>query len=241
MPSFKSPVVRRLLVAIAVVAALASTAVFALPGPAACLAVSVLPLQRLANGALIDSASSADPQRYTSLIHDARSRITKAFGAPAAQPIVVFFSQPHGIGPFKLSGYGSTQFIGSRACLFMGPQGHNTDVLAHELMHSELHHRVGPWQRMVNIPTWFDEGLAMQVDHRSRYDLSPQAAQTASAVRALTTPSAFGQGDEATVVHHYGAAKATVAAMLAKASPATLYARLARIRDGASVDTAFAP
>jgi hypothetical protein len=234
-------IARRIALSMALVLILAIVAVFALPGPTACLAVSALPLHKLANGALTDSAASADPQRYTALINDARSRITHAFGAPAAQPIIVFFTQPRGIGPFKLNSYGSTQFIGSRACLFMGPEGHNTDVLAHELMHSELHHRVGPWQRMVNIPTWFDEGLAMQVDHRSRYDLSPQAAQTASAVRAMTTPSAFGQGDEATVVHHYGAAKATVAAMLAKASPATLYARLARIRDGASVDTAFAP
>jgi hypothetical protein len=232
---------RRIATGLVALCALVATAVFALPGPTACLAVSLLPLHGLADGALSDGTSAVDQQRQSALLREARSRISAAFGAPVSQPIVVFFSHAQGIGPFKLNSYGSTQFIGSRACVFMGPDGHTTDVLAHELMHSELHHRVGAWQRMVQIPTWFDEGLAMQVDHRSRYDLSPQAAQTADAVRSLSTMSAFSRGDEPTVVYHYAAAKATVAALLAKADPASLYARLARMREGASFDLAFTP
>ncbi len=232
---------RRIATGLVALCALVATAVFALPGPTACLAVSVLPLHGLADGALSDSTSAVDQQCQSALLRDARSRISAAFGAPVSQPIVVFFSHGQGIGPFKLNSYGSAQFIGSRACVFLGPDGHSVDVVAHELMHGELHHRVGAWQRMAHIPTWFDEGVAMQVDHRSRYDLSPQAAQTADAVRSLNTVSAFSRGDEATVVYHYAAAKATVAALLAKADPASLYARLAQMREGASFDLAFAP
>lgn len=241
MPNLKPFIVQRIAAGLVVLLALAATAVFAAPGSTACLAVSALPLHRLADGLWADSASASDQQRYGALMSDARSRITAAFGAPEAMPIVVFFNQPKGIGLFKLNSYGSAQFIGSRACLFIGPDGQSVDVVAHELMHSELHRRVGAWRRLAEIPTWFDEGVAMQVDERSRYDLSPQAAQTADAVRSLSTVAAFSRGDEATVVYHYAAAKATVAAMLSKARPATLYARLALIRDGASLEAAFAP
>jgi hypothetical protein len=220
---------------------LAATAVFAAPGPTACLAVGVLPLHRLVDDSLVDRLSASDEQRYAALMADARSRITVAFGAPEAKPIVVFFNRSEGIGLFKLNSYASAQFVAHRACLFIGPNGQSVDVVAHELMHSELHHRVGAWQRMVNVPTWFDEGVAMQVDHRSRYDLSQPAAQVADSVRSLTTMSAFSSGDEATLVYRYAAAKASVATLLTKVGPSTLYSRLSLIRDGVSLEIAFAP
>jgi hypothetical protein len=241
MLSLTPRMIRRFAAGLAAFWVLAATAVFAAPGPTACLTVSALPLHRLSDGSFADKLSASDAQRYAALLGDARSRITAAFGAPEAKPIVVFFSRSEGIGLFKLNSYASAQFVGHRACLFIGRDGQSVDVVAHELMHSELHHRVGAWQRMVNVPTWFDEGVAMQVDHRSRYDLSQQAAQAADAVKSLTTMSAFSSGDEATLVYRYAAAKATLATLLAKVDPTTLYSRLSLIRDGVSLEVAFAP
>ena len=42
----------------------------------------------------------------------------------------------------------------------------NEDVLAHEMCHDELQERLGYFTSKFEVPTWFDEGLALQLDHR---------------------------------------------------------------------------
>lgn len=39
------------------------------------------------------------------------------------------------------------------------------DVVAHEMAHAELAHRIG-YRRANQLPDWFEEGLALQVDER---------------------------------------------------------------------------
>ncbi|WP_332368176.1 hypothetical protein [Spirosoma telluris] len=43
--------------------------------------------------------------------------------------------------------------------LILGPDGNNTDVIAHELCHDELFARLGWWRVKRQIPQWFNEGL----------------------------------------------------------------------------------
>jgi hypothetical protein len=43
------------------------------------------------------------------------------------------------------------------------------DMLSHEICHSELFSRIGFINSIREIPTWFDEGVAMQVDYREEY------------------------------------------------------------------------
>lgn len=231
MPAIK----HKLLVAtFAVVLASATTFALALPGPTACLLIGVAELHKLSDGSFTESESEVDQQRYVQLTRDARARIESTFGAVESNPILVFFDQPDGFGPFKLNAYGSTQFIGSRACVLVGPKGQNVDVVAHELMHAELHHRVGYLKRFLQLPTWFDEGVAMQVDYRPRYSLSPNDVQDTDYVRGLTTFSTFFEGDERAVVRNYASAKFVVASWLSKAGSTSLYLRLQRMRDGES-------
>lgn len=208
-------------------------AVQAWSAPAACLLVGLADLQRLPDGSLTDNPSPADQARYQQLTREARARIAATFGPVSAEPILVFFSRPEGFGPFRLNPYGSTPFIGSRACVLVGPQGQNVDVLAHELMHAELHHRVGYRQRWLEIPTWFDEGVAMQLDYRPRYALPPEAVAGGD-VRSLSSFSAFFGGDEQRVVRNYAAARRVVAAWLEKVGAASLYAHLERLSKGES-------
>jgi hypothetical protein len=103
-------------------------------------------------------------------------------------------------------------------------------------MHAEIHHRVGYLKRFLQLPTWFDEGVAMQVDYRTRYSLSPQDSQTADYVRDLTTFSSFFKGDEQAVVRNYASAKQVVASWLSKVGTTSLYARLQRLKNGESFD-----
>jgi hypothetical protein len=216
------------------------TSTVALPAPTACLAIGAMNLHRLPDGALTDSPLPEDQQRFVELARAARARIASTFGPVASTPVLVFFTHPDGIGPFRLNSYGSTPTIGGRACVMVGPNGQNIDVVAHELMHGEIHHRTGYWQRWLRLPAWFDEGVAMQVDYRSRYALSEQDASGADAVQKLNTFSAFFSGDAKTVVYNYARAKYVVASWLHRAGVKSLYQRLERMKRGESFAEAMA-
>jgi hypothetical protein len=47
--------------------------------------------------------------------------------------------------------------------------GMDLDIIAHEYSHGEFVNRIGFYNRTFKIPTWFDEGLAMQNDYRDYY------------------------------------------------------------------------
>jgi hypothetical protein len=218
----------------AVVLASVTTFAFARPGPTACLLIGLVDLHRLSDGSLTRSELEANQQRQVQLTRDARARIESTFGSVESKPLLVFFDQPDGFGFFRLNAYGSTQFIGSRACVMVGPKGQNVDVVAHELMHAEIHHRVGSLAYFLKIPTWFDEGVAMQVDYRPQYSLSPHDAQNTAYVRDLTTGSTFFKGDDLTLTRNYASAKHEVASWLSRGGSKFLYSRLQHIRDGQS-------
>ena len=64
----------------------------------------------------------------------------------------------------------------------------NVDVLAHELTHAEVHTRIfhGGISFDLPIPTWFDEGLAIQNDYRAQYSYQTWLSITDNGV---TVPS----------------------------------------------------
>lgn len=43
------------------------------------------------------------------------------------------------------------------------------DIISHEWSHGEFGKRIGFFRKLYKIPTWFDEGLAMQNDYRDYY------------------------------------------------------------------------
>ena len=53
----------------------------------------------------------------------------------------------------------------------------NVDILAHELTHAELHTRLSE-SAQKKIPTWFDEGIALQNDYREQYSFETWVKQT---------------------------------------------------------------
>jgi hypothetical protein len=234
--------IKRSLVVFSIAFAVVSVNTFALtlPWRSTCLLVAGAELRANADALLNGKGSAVDQQRHDQLVRDARARIEATFGAVESKPILVFFSDPSGYGTFKLNAYGSTQFIGSHACVMIGPKGQNVDVVAHELMHAEIYHRVGYLKRLLQLPTWFDEGVAMQVDHRPRYALSAQNEPHPDYVRGLTTFSSFFSGDEQAVVRNYAAAQQVVASWLSRVGRDSLYTRLQRMKNGESFREIFA-
>lgn len=219
----------------------AATLAVAAPDAAACALVATRAFSSLSDGSQVEPASSAqDPAAYLSLLSGARARIGTTFDAPRATPLVVFFQDPQLFWPLKVNVYGSTSFVGSRTCVLVGPEGHNLDVVAHELMHAELAERVGYWQRLTDIPTWFDEGVAMQVDLRSKFDVPQRPAIDTSYVRQLTSNWRFSDPDGELLTRNYASAKAEVAHLRDGMGAHEFLQRLDRMRKGERFAAVFA-
>ncbi|WP_124948817.1 hypothetical protein [Sulfuriferula thiophila] len=231
------PIRRRTLLASAIATTLIGLAAYAFanPGVAACAIIGTEPFVPLLDGTLVESGSSAqDNAAVLQLLSLARTRIQNTFGVPRAKPIVVFFNNPRAFWPLKLNEYASTSFAGTRACLIVGPKGQNVDVVAHELMHAELFDRVGFWGRITQVPVWFDEGLAMQVDFRPKYILAGGATPKTKSVKTLDAARDFFVSDNDLLTWNYSAAKVEVAQWLAEVGNSSVYGRLSLIRAGAS-------
>lgn len=101
----------------------------------------------------------------------AQARVADLFGNSNSQPIVRCTKQT--LLGLDVS-YGRTNFAPLLpAVILIGPEGENVDVIAHEWVHAEVSLRLGFLKRAISLPTWVDEGLAMQVDQRQDY--SPRA------------------------------------------------------------------
>jgi hypothetical protein len=198
---------------------------YANPGVAACI---------------ISNSNQTHSEINNQLLSESRVKIQNTFGAPRSKPIVIFFNNPSAFWPFKLNEYASTQFFGSKVCVMIGPKGQNPDVVAHELMHAEISDRIGGnWRRVTQLPVWFDEGLAMQVDFRSRYILRDGAGAETKYVRALRSVNQFFVLDDELLTKNYASAKVEVALWVSEVGNLSVYGQLERIRTGQPFDAVF--
>lgn len=229
----------RIVIALAGLSSIGLTALAAVrPEAAVCLSIGLRDLDRLADGTLVERQINEVQRREVMALQErARSRIAGFLGAAAVQasPVVVFLDDPGALWPARYNRYASASFVGARACVVVGPDGRNLDVVAHELMHAELFERVGPWQRAFSIPTWFDEGLAMQLDHREKYSL-PEPGVPTSSVRTLDSAAEFFVNSDPELTRHYAFAKAEIGKWLARVGPGRLAERLDRIKSGEDFD-----
>ena len=128
---------------------------------------------RWVHAAVVVASSTADESCAPELVLAARERVRDFYSEVKSNPWVVCLDGPRlGLG----RGVGSTNFApGLPSILILGSDGANIDVLAHEWSHAEFAERVGVISRTYIYPTWFDEGLAMQVDLRDTYGLAALA------------------------------------------------------------------
>lgn len=184
-------------------------------------------------GIIICALANSSEQVSTAhrhLLNTASARIDSQFGAPQATPVVLFFDSEDEYWPLHPNTYGSTSFIGAQSCVIIGPHGQNIDVTAHELMHAEIAHRTGYWRRWAAMPIWFDEGLAMQVDFRPRYELTDDAPRASMA--SLQSGRDFFVADDERLTHHYASARAEVADWINSVGAKNVYTELNKFARG---------
>lgn len=99
----------------------------------------------------------------------ARNRIAWFWGSRRGQATLIYCPNQTDYEQYCDGGEGAGCSLGlpwGDSYLILGPDGNNTDVIAHELCHDELFARLGWWRVKRQIPQWFNEGLALMVDYR---------------------------------------------------------------------------
>lgn len=99
----------------------------------------------------------------------------------------------------------------------------DVNILAHEISHTVLHRKIGWYKYIFKIPTWFDEGLAMQVDDRDYYSIDSLLKKKANGlalpdVTKLTSRKEFLSGSNEEVMLNYSVAKYVISEWLKKNS-----------------------
>lgn len=212
------------------------------PHSAACAVLGAMPLEHLPDGTLADAGlSGAERRAVIEQRAEALRRIAATFGPARAHPIVVHISKPGAMQPFHYNSFGSTDFLPGRTCIVLGPDGRNVDVYAHELFHAEIAHRAGFWQRWRQMPVWFDEGMAMQVDYRSDFVL-PQRVTNAGGhpIWEKATAASFFAVPPDQLTRNYAQARQVIAAWLDRTGRKNFYSRLSEMRRGKNFDEIWA-
>lgn len=96
----------------------------------------------------------------------ARLKVQRFWGNPEANPHLIVCAHEGQFRSICRQSEGAGCSLGTPMGSWVILLEKDTDVLAHELAHSEMMHRWGYWSTRLKIPTWLEEGIALQVDDR---------------------------------------------------------------------------
>jgi hypothetical protein len=123
------------------------------------------------------------------LINDfekSKTKILEYFDEIRVTPTIIFVQSPKALNRYAQNQTGQTYYMYWGNYIVIGPKGFNEDVIAHELMHSELRER---FRNKNLVPVWFDEGLAMLVD--DRYSIKNTYEMNFDVLESLKNRGAF--------------------------------------------------
>jgi len=110
------------------------------------------------------------------VIKQSHDRLEKFWGNIENSAIIVLSDNPENLSKLGLNANSiltsTFVFNGAKSYIAVNIDRVDTDVLSHEMSHAELHARIyeGRYSTSQLVPVWFDEGLAMQVDYREKYN-----------------------------------------------------------------------
>ena len=117
------------------------------------------------------------------------------------------------------------------------------DILAHEITHAELRARLTA-RAQGKVPTWFDEGLALQNDYRERYSEEQWISQTGNgknviAPEDMDTPAEFYAGEAEDRRFRYLNAKHELDRWMAAHGQQGLLELIEKLNNGEDFDMAY--
>jgi hypothetical protein len=157
------------------------------------------------------------------MLTEAKRRVSGLYGPLRARPTLIV-SDAATMGRFSDTPTAVTHYQPAGAFTAFGPRGQNVDVIAHELAHAELLARIGFPKLVFCVPTWFDEGLAVQFDLRPAHDQHTFLRRVAQGwpvppLSALADHAHFFAGPRSVVRFHYAVARVAVDAWLDARTP----------------------
>lgn len=117
-----------------------------------------------------DALHGEDARAYAELVVAGRLRAEEWFGPLQNQATIVVVHDNDlrlNLGMPQPFTWNPLEQGNQRA--YVGPRGLSVDVIAHLVAHAEIKARAG-LDRWPDLPAWFDEGLATQVDRRAFLD-----------------------------------------------------------------------
>lgn len=193
---------------------------------------------KISEGVYVDNEMSpVNRQEFLKMLGIAKDRVSAFFGGIVGSPKVFACSTEecfvsHGGVTAKGKAYGESM-------LLLSPRGLDAVIASHELTHIELHSRVGAFRSWREIPSWFDEGLAVlvSVDPRFTEDEWLKATDNGcNAPKLENIGEMLGKGDW---LLSYGTARREVGAWYLHAGHAGLERLIAEVKNGSDFNSAF--
>ncbi|MEM8524543.1 MAG: DUF1570 domain-containing protein [Bacteroidota bacterium] len=213
----------------------------AFPQETRCILVDLYDFERTDNLYYRANVDNATINQLQNLIEQAEVRVADFWGEKTVEPKFIYCDTDEDYLKFGvpfLTPACANMKLG--AYVVISNQGLSLDIIAHELSHTELYNRIGFFNRLRKIPTWFDEGLAMQVDWRNYYSTDSLKAKTnfenLPAITQMQNPKQFGSGTREKIMLNYSTSKYLVEQWYSKEK---LDRFIDRINDGASFREAY--
>ena len=200
----------------------------------------------IASQVYINREYAGDQQELLEMIEQAKDRVRTFFGDVRFQDKTIFIicddekltrklGEDHGTVIFYFPS--ETHYI----CI--SDEYLELDILAHEITHAELHTRLSA-EAQKRIPTWFDEGIALQNDYRERYSEAQWVEQTdngknAVALEDMDTPAEFYAGEAEDRRFRYLNAKHELDVWMTSHGQRGLLKLLEKLNDGADFNTTY--
>lgn len=134
----------------------------------------------IADNTYINTEYSGDREETIGMIDSAKERVKEFFGDLCCldETVIIICDDEHLLS--KLGGDHDTKityFPAEKHYISVSDEYLNIDIFAHELTHAELHSRLSV-SAQKKLPTWFDEGIALQNDYREQYSFETWIEQT---------------------------------------------------------------
>jgi len=115
-----------------------------------------------------EKTSKMQQDSLLKFVENAEKRIKTFWGGKSGQAKIIFTKNAMTYQKYAKTTEGAGFSIGTPlgSWIILNQDGLNTDVIAHEMCHDELMTKLGWWKTKKEIPTWFDEGLALMLDYR---------------------------------------------------------------------------
>lgn len=136
------------------------------------MSVGIHGFTQISRKVFVDDKRAKNEQWNQGMIEDARDRVKIYFGELKSDPTIIICDDEKKAK--RLGGDHDTISVmlkGAHSYISLSGEWVNVNILAHEMTHAEVHARIVGKRSLISIPvpTWFDEGLAIQNDYREQY------------------------------------------------------------------------